>query len=229
MKNYKRIGMVGGISPQSSVLFYRELIKKHFREHNNHYYPEIVMFSVDFGRLKDFQEDSDPKEYIKEIINAIDSLERAGADFAVIASNTPHRVFHQVEKRVSIPMLSMIDVIADYALNANYKKVLLLGTRYTMTEDFYKKGLLSKGIQAIVPSDNDQTIINNVIFDELVEGKVIQTSKIKLIEIIKTNKVDAVVLGCTELPLIVSGTDVDTPLIDTTTVFAGATLNYALL
>ena len=229
MKNYKRIGMVGGISPQSSVLFYRELIKKHFREHNNHYYPEIVMFSVDFGRLKDFQEDSDPKEYIKEIINAIDSSERAGADFAVIASNTPHRVFHQVEKRVSIPMLSMIDVIADYALNANYKKVLLLGTRYTMTEDFYKKGLLSKGIQAIVPSDNDQTIINNVIFDELVEGKVIQTSKIKLIEIIKTNKVDAVVLGCTELPLIVSGTDVDTPLIDTTTVFAGATLNYALL
>ena len=228
MTNYKRIGIVGGISPQSSALFYKTIIEKHYQKNQDHYYPEIVMFSVDFGRLKDFQKDTDPKEYILELVNAVDSLERANADFAVIASNTPHRVFYEVEKKVSLPMLSIVDIVAGYALNNNFKKVLLLGTKYTMSEDFYKKGLINKGIEPIVPSETEQTIINNIIFDELVAGNVFQTSKVKLVEIIQKIEADAVILGCTELPLIITKDDIDIPIIDTTDVFAQATLDFAL-
>lgn len=229
MKKYKRIGIVGGVSPQSSALFYKTIIEKHYTNNRDHYYPEIVMFSVDFGKIKDFQKEEDPKNCIQEFVNAIDHLERAGADFAVIASNTPHRVFSEIEKRVSLPLLSIVDVIANYALNNNFKRVLLLGTKYTMSEDFYKNGLLSKGIEAIVPSETDQTIIHNIIFDELVSGVLNQTSKSKLIEIIQKHKADAVILGCTELPLLINRDDIDIPIINTTDVFAVATLNFALL
>lgn len=229
MKNYKRIGIVGGVSPQSSAMFYKIIIDKHYQKYMNYYYPEIVMFSVDFGKIKDFQNETDPVNYIQEFTKVIDSLERAGADFAVIASNTPHRVFHEVESKVSIPMLSIVDVIADYSLHNNFKKVLLLGTKYTMSESFYKNGLLSKGVVTIVPSETDQTIINNIIFDELVTGNIIQSSKSKLIEIIQKHPADAVILGCTELPLIITKNDVDIPIIDTTEIFAEATLNFALM
>ncbi len=229
MNKYKRIGIVGGVSPQSTAIFYKTIIEKHYNKNRDHYYPEMVMFSVDFGKIKDFQKEENPQNYIHAFVNAIENLEKAGADFAVIASNTPHRVFTDIDKRISIPLVSIVEVIANYALNNNFKRVLLLGTKYTMSEDFYKNGLLSKGIEAIVPSETDQTIIHNIIFDELVSGVLNQTSKSRLIEIIQKHKADAVILGCTELPLLITRDDIDIPIIDTTDVFAEATLNSALL
>jgi aspartate racemase len=187
------------------------------------------MFSVDFGKIKDFQQEENTHNYIQEFVNAIENLEKAGADFAVIASNTPHRVFSEIDKQVSIPLISIVDVIAEHLVKHNFKKILLLGTKYTMSEEFYKKGLQSRGVETIVPSYDEQIIVNNIIFDELVLDHIIQSSKQKLIKIIEKYPADAVILGCTELPLIIKKEDVHLPIIDTTDVFAEATLNFALL
>lgn len=227
MKKYKRIGIVGGVSPQSSALFYKTIIEKHYQKYQNYYFPEIVMFSVNFGIVKDFQKETDPTEYISEFVKAIESLEKAGSDFAVIASNTPHRVFDKIEKMVSIPLLSIVESTSEYAVKNGHKKLLLLGTDYTMREDFYKKGLKVKGIDTIVPSEAEMKLINDVIFKELVIGEVRPESKRNLINIIQKYTSDAVILGCTELPLIIQQSDLKVPIIDTTDVFAEATLNFA--
>lgn len=229
MKNYKRIGIVGGVSPQSSALFYKKIVEKHYTKNSDYYYPEIVLFSVDFGKIKDFQQEENTHNYIQEFVNAIENLEKAGADFAVIASNTPHRVFSEIDKQVSIPLVSMVDVIAEHSIKHRFKKVLLLGTKYTMSEDFYKKGLQTRRIEVVVPSYDEQIIVNNIIFDELVLDRIIQSSKQKLIKIIEKYPADAVILGCTELPLIIKKEDINTPIVDTTDVFAEATLKYAIL
>ena len=126
MQNYKRIGILGGISPQSSALFYKKIIEKHYQKSQDHYYPEIFMFSVNFGRLKDFQKEPDQTNYVNELVKGIDALKRAGADFAVIASNTPHRVFADIKKMTSIPLLSIVDSTANYALKNGYRRLLLL-------------------------------------------------------------------------------------------------------
>ncbi len=228
MKNYKRIGIVGGVSPQSSALFYKLLVEKHFLRNKDYYYPEIVMFSVDFGKIKDFQNEIDSLNYIQEFVKAIDSLEKAGAEFAVIASNTPHRVFSQIENNVSIPLLSIVDATAGYAVDNGYKKLLLLGTRYTMSEDFYKNGLKMKNLEIIVPSGRDQGLVNRIIFNELVHDIISETSKNELIKLMNAYSADAVILGCTELPLILKKEDITMPVIDTTDVFAEVTLDYAL-
>jgi aspartate racemase len=227
MINYKRIGIVGGVSPQSSALFYKTIIEKHYQKNKDYYYPEIIMFSVDFGKIKVLQKENDPTNYIREFVKAIDSLEKAGADFAVIASNTPHRVFSQIEKQVTIPMLSIIDITADYASNKGFKKLLLLGTNYTMREDFYKQGLKKKGLETIVPTSEEQEIVNNIIFNELVIGEIREESRQNLVKIVNHYTADAVILGCTELPLIIRKEDISIALIDTTDVFAEQTLNFA--
>ncbi|MFC2152772.1 aspartate/glutamate racemase family protein [Bacteroidota bacterium] len=229
MNQYKRIGIVGGVSPQSSALFYKAIIEKHYQKYKDHHYPEIIMFSVDFGKIKDLQKHNDSSDYIQEFVNAINSLERAGADFAVIASNTPHRVFSEIYQKTSLKLLSIVDSTASHAIKNDYNKLLLLGTVYTMKEEFYRNGLLAKGIQAVVPDNEEQEIINNIIFNELVVGDVEQNSKNAVLKIIHKNDVDAVILGCTELSLLITNRDTNVPLIDTTDVHAEATLNYALL
>ncbi|MCD4833839.1 MAG: amino acid racemase [Bacteroidales bacterium] len=228
MRQYKRIGILGGISPQSSALFYKKIIEKHYQKYKDHYYPEIVMFSVDFGKLKDYQNNPDQTDYINELVKGISILERAGADFAVIASNTPHRVFSEIEKRTSIQLLSIVDSTANYAIKNGYKKLLLLGTAYTMKEEFYKNGLKAQNIHAVVPSEAEQEMINNIIFNELILGDVENQSKNAVLGIINKHSVDAVILGCTELSLLITDRDTDIPLIDTTDVHAEATLNFAI-
>lgn len=227
MRKYKRIGIVGGVSPQSSALFYQTLIKKHFEKDEDQYYPEIVMFSMNFDRVKDFQKDPDQAGYINEFVKAVNTLKAAGVDFAVIASNTPHRVFEEIEKRTDIKLLSIVDSVADYASQKRFENVLLLGTIYTMKESYYKNGLKNNNIQTIVPSNTDQEIVNDIIFSELVVGKVKKESKLKLIDIIKKSPSDAVILGCTELPILLQKEDLRTPIINTTDIFAATTLEFA--
>ena len=229
MKKYKKIGIVGGISPQSSALFYKTIIEKHYQKFNDFYYPEIIMFSVNFGELKDYQKKPDTTDYIQVFVKAIESLQKSGADFAVIASNTPHRVLPEIKKKITLPILSIVDVIADCSVNKGFNELLLLGTEYTMREDFYKNGLRQKGIDTIVPLEDEQKIVNDIIFKELVIDIINPESKKKLIQIIEKYMYDAVILGCTELPLIIKDSDVKIPVINTTDVFAEATLNFASL
>lgn len=226
---YKRIGIVGGVSPQSSALFYSKIIEKHFKKFQNQYYPEIVMFSVNFDKVKDLQKLPDQEEYINEFVKAIESLANAGADFAVIASNTPHRIFSELASKTSINLLSIVDCVTNHAKHMKYNKVLLLGTIYTMRENYFKNGFKAEKIETIVPSDEEQEMINDIIFNELVIGENNEKSKSYLINLIKRYPADAVILGCTELPMIIKKEDISIPIIDSTDIFAEATLNFALL
>ncbi|KYK31896.1 MAG: amino acid racemase [Theionarchaea archaeon] len=224
----KRIGILGGISHESTTQYYEIIHKKYFKKYKDYYYPEIVVFSLNFQKFTDF-ENSSKKNYIKYIMKGITSLEKAGAEFIVMAANSPHIVFEDVEKRSKVPLLSIVKVTAEKARKECMKKLLLLGIRVTMQSSFYQNVCKKYGITVVTPSPNEQNKINRIIFDELVIGIVTEESKKNLLKIINNYKVDGVILGCTELPLLLNQEDVDVPLLNTLELHAEAALDYALL
>ena len=228
MARVKRIGILGGMSPESTTEFYVLLVKKYYQTYHNHAYPEIVIFSVNFDKMIKLQELGDTKLYVQELMKGIRALEKAGADFAVIASNTPHLVFGELQRKSSIPLLSMVQSTAQRARAQKMSKVLLLGTRFTMQSSFYKDEFEKLGIGVIVPSKTEQDMINNIIYKELVQGVVKKESKKRILTIIKNYDVDGIILGCTELPLILTPKDTKIPLLNTLTIHAEATLDYAV-
>ena len=227
MPRYKRIGILGGMSPVSTIKFYDMLIKKYFERNKNHAYPEIVIFSVNFDRIIKLQESNDMKAYINELMIGIDSLQKAGADFVVIPSNTPHTVFDELQKRSNIPLLNIVKITANKAKNLGMKKLLLLGTKFTMQSTFYKDDFEKLEIEVVVPSIDEQSKINKIIYDELVNGIIKEESKKKILDIVKNYNVDGIILGCTELSLILTPRDIKIPLLDTLQILAEATLDYA--
>lgn len=224
----KRIGILGGISHESTAKYYEIIHKKYYEKYKDYYYPEIVVFSLNFQKFTDF-ENSSKKDYIKYIMEGITSLEKAGAEFIVIAANSPHIVFEDVEKRSKVPLLSIVEVAAEKAHKERMKNLLLLGIMVTMQSSFYQDVCKKYGITVVTPSSNEQDNINRIIFDELVISIVTDKSKKNLIEIINNYKVDGVILGCTELPLLLNQEDVDVPLLNTLELHAEAALDYALL
>jgi len=227
MPRYKRIGILGGMSPISTIKFYDLLIKKHFERNKNHAYPEIVIFSVNFDRIIKLQESNDVKAYVKELMVGIDSLQKAGADFVVIPSNTPHMVFDELQRKSNIPLLSIVKITANKAKNLGMKKLLLLGTKFTMQSNFYRDEFEKLRIEIVAPSLDEQSKINKIIYDELVNGIIKEESKKKILDTVKNYDVDGIILGCTELSLILSSRDIKIPLLDTLQILAEATLDYA--
>ena len=227
MPRYKRIGILGGMSPISTIKFYDLLIKKHFERNKNHAYPEIVIFSVNFDRIIKLQESNDVKAYVKELMVGIDSLQKAGADFVVIPSNTPHIVFDELQRKSNIPLLSIVKITANKAKNLGMKKLLLLGTKFTMQSNFYRDEFEKLRIEIVAPSLDEQSKINKIIYDELVNGIIKEESKKKILDTVKNYDVDGIILGCTELSLILSSRDIKIPLLDTLQILAEATLDYA--
>jgi len=227
MSKYKRVGILGGMSPISTIKFYDLLIKKHFERNKNHAYPEIVIFSVNFDRIIKLQESNDVKAYVKELMVGIDSLQKAGADFVVIPSNTPHMVFDELQRKSNIPLLSIVKITANKAKNLGMKKLLLLGTKFTMQSNFYRDEFEKLRIEIVAPSLDEQSKINKIIYDELVNGIIKEESKKKILDTVKNYDVDGIILGCTELSLILSSRDIKIPLLDTLQILAEATLDYA--
>lgn len=228
MSQYKRIGILGGMSPESTTEFYNLLIKKYYEKNKNYAYPEIVIFSVDFDNMMKLQESNDMKTYVKELMVGINSLQKAGADFAVIASNTPHMVFNELQKKSKIPLLSIVKNAANKAKIMGMKKLLLLGTKFTMRSTFYKDGFQDLNIQILFPNINEQNKINKIIYDELVNGIIKRQSKKQFLEIVKNYDVDGIILGCTELPSILTPKDTKIPLLDTLQIHVEATLDYSM-
>ncbi len=223
----KRIGILGGISYESTINYYEIILKKYYERYNDYYYPEIVIFSLDFQKFTDF-EDKNEKEYITYIMEGITALEDAGAEFVVMAANSPHAVFEDVKRQSRIPLLSIVEVTAHKAVEENMKMLLLLGIKFTMQSLFYQDVCKKYGITVVVPSDKEQDEINTIIFDELVIGVFKEESKRRLIDIINGYNVDGVILGCTELPLIIHQRDVGVPLLNTLEIHAEAALAYSL-
>ena len=224
----KTIGILGGISHESTIQYYDLILKKYYARQQNYYYPRIIIHSLDFQRFTDFENRGDISGYIREIMTGVESLEAAGADFILMAANSPHSVYHEIERRTLLPMISIVAETVGYARRRQLRRLLLLGIKYTMQATFYQTACREAGIEAITPAAAEQELVDQLIFDELVVGIFKPESKQLLLEIIGRYPVDGVILGCTELPLIINQTDLSICALDTLDLHAEAALNYAL-
>jgi aspartate racemase len=224
----KRIGILGGISAESTAEYYRRLVSKYITWKEDYYIPEIVIFSLNFQRFTDLENSVDQDAYIAAIMTGIRALEAADVDFIIMAANSPHAVFDQVQAQASVPLISIVVVTAERAHEMGLKRLLLLGIKFTMQSDFYQRACEALNIRVRVPSEEEQEEINYIIFDQLTRGVFEERTRQRLLEIIDHYPVDGVILGCTELPLILQQEYVSIPLLDTLELHVEATLRYAL-
>lgn len=231
MESYKRIGILGGLSPESTVIYYEHITRRYYERFGDYSYPEIIIFSVNFQEFIALQEEDRWGEIADRMVDALYALHRAGADFAVIATNTMHMVFEEVEKRSPIPLISIIDATAEAIKKEDLGRVGLLGTLTTMRKTFYRDGLRRHGIEVIVPGRGDQEYIDRVIYEELVRGEIRPEAKeafLKIIENLKRRGAKGVVLGCTEIPLLIKEEDSPLRLFNTSIIHAERALEYAI-
>ncbi len=231
----KTIGVIGGISWASSVEYYRLMNEMVNEELGGLHSAKILMYSIEFGQFSKEERlagQGDWEPLRMTMIDAAERLERGGADFIVICSNTMHSTADDIEAHVGIPVLHIADATGEEIHKSGMKTVGLLGTKYTMEEGFYKDRLEEKyGLTVITPSETERDYINSVIFDELCAGKINETSKqgfITIIDHLASEGAEGVILGCTEIPLLVHQEDVDVPVFDTMTIHARAAVKYAL-
>ncbi|MFC2164899.1 aspartate/glutamate racemase family protein [Acidobacteriota bacterium] len=224
----KRIGILGGISHESTIKYYEYILTKYYAKMRDYHYPEVIIFSLDLAELTEFEDKGDIDGYVQYITSGIESLENAGAEFIVIAANSPHSVFDIVQRKTDIPMISIVEVTAKEAKMLGMRKLLLTGIKYTMQSPFYKDVFTKHGMDVITPSDEEQEEINRIIFDELVIGIFKEKTRQRLLEIINSYDEDGVILGCTELPLILNQEDTDVRLLNTLEIHARAALDFSL-
>jgi len=228
----KIIGLIGGMSWESSLEYYRIINETTRNRLGGLHSAKSLMYSVDFAEIEILQHQGQWQEATQMMIEAAQHVERGGADFVVICTNTMHKMAEEVQKNISIPILHIADATAERVKAHKLRKVGLLGTRFTMEEDFYKGRLIQKhGLQVIIPTAEDRAIVHRVIYDELVIGEINRTSRAqyqRIIDELVQQGCEGIVLGCTEIGLLVKETDSRAPLFDTTRIHAIAAVEYAL-
>jgi aspartate racemase len=227
---HKRIGILGGMSPESTVAYYEYITRTYTERYGDYGYPEIMIYSVSFQPYVDWPNQDRWDLVAQGLARAAQKLEAAGADLILIATNTMHLVFDQVQASVQTPMLSLLDAIAKAILARGLKRVGLLGTRFTMEKAFYQDALARQGITVLVPNAADREYVNDVIYDELVTGQIRDESRAGFAAIVRRlaeRGAEGVILGCTEIPLLIGEADVGLPLFNTTAIHAEAALHYA--
>ncbi|WP_245611625.1 aspartate/glutamate racemase family protein [Methanolacinia paynteri] len=231
----KTIGVIGGISWVSSAEYYTLMNEMVAEELGGLHSADILMYSIEFGEFSEQERlasEGDWEPLTETMVDAAKRLERGGADFIIICSNTMHSTVDDIEANVDIPVLHIADATGEKIKEQGLSKVGLLGTKYTMEEGFYKDRLMEKyGIEVIIPNETEREIVNDVIFDELCAGNISDVSREKYVRIIKhleEQGAEGVILGCTEIPLLVKQEDVDIPVFDTMTIHAQAAVDYAL-
>jgi aspartate racemase len=202
----KKIGIIGGLGPESTILYYKELVDK-YKNKSDGQDPEIIIYSVSLPEFKNYMDKNDLASAVKLLSGAADSLARAGADFISMASNTPHIVFDEVSKKSKVQMISIVEETAKSAnKTSKNRKIGLLGTRFTMKSDFYPKSFRNYGLDLYTPDVADQDYIHEKIFSELNIGIINVQTKEKFLEIVKKlidkHAIDSLIRGCTEVPLI---------------------------
>ena len=228
----KTIGLLGGMSWESSVGYYRVINEGVKNSLGGLHSAQIAMVSVDFDPIEKLQHDGDWEGTAKILSEAAKKIELAGADFLLICTNTMHKVAPQIEEAINIPLLHIADATAEILVTKGIKTVGLLGTVFTMEQDFYKGRLKQVyGLNVLIPSDIDRDIIHNVIYKELCLGELQPASKIEYLRIIEAlahQGAEAVILGCTEIGMLVNPTDTEVLLLDTTYIHAQKAVEYAL-
>jgi aspartate racemase len=227
----KTIGLIGGMSWESTVEYYRVINQIVKATLGGLHSAKCVLYSVDFDEIESYQKTDDWERAAGALIDAAASLEKAGADFIVLCTNTMHKVADKIQARVGIPLLHIADATAEEILIKNIKKIGLLGTRYTMEQDFYKSRLEEKGIRVIIPEEKDRAVIHRVIYEELCLGKILEESRDqfrRMMDELVIRGAEGIILGCTEIGLLVKKEDSKVPLFDTAYLHAVKAVEYAL-
>lgn len=216
----KKIGLVGGIGPASTVEYYLGIIEKSRIEQGEDVYPEIVIDSVNMLQHEKALAEKDYDKLCDYLFRSLCNLKAAGAEIAAITANTEHIVWNMICDRLPLPVISIVDATVREMEQRGFKKVLVFGTIFTLKSGLYENALNQHGITGIIPSDSDALIIGSLIYPNMENGIVIPNDRRKLIEIaekyISEEKVDSMLLGCTELPLAIKPYDVSVPVLNTT-------------
>lgn len=219
----KTIGFIGGMSWESTVSYY-QIVNRIIKEQLGGFHSaRVLLYSVDFAEIEVCQSSGDWNKSADILASAAISLEKAGADFVLICTNTMHKVAPQIQQKINIPIIHIAQAAAEELIKNNITKTALLGTKYTMQQDFYKEKLIEARIDVLIPDDNDMEFINYVIYDELCLGVISDDSKIKLLRIIDKladRGAKGVVLGCTEIGLLIKQEDTSLPVFDTALIHA---------
>ena len=220
----KTIGMIGGMSWESSLEYYRIINEKVKEELGGFHSARSILYSVDFNEIEKLQHQNRWHELTDIMIDAAVKLEKSGADIIMICTNTMHKMAEEVQNSINVPFIHIADATGETIQNAGLKKTGLLGTKFTMEQDFYKKRLSEKyGIDVIIPDPDDREIVHNTIYNELCVGKIMNSSKQKLLNIIDKliqNGAQGIILGCTEIPLLIKQPDVSVPVFNTMQIHA---------
>ncbi len=228
----KTIGLLGGMSWESTVGYYRAINEGVKNNLGGLHSAKIAMYSVDFDPIEKLQHEGDWKGTARILSEAAQCVESAGADFLLICTNTMHKVAPEIEKAIKIPVLHIADATAEVLLHKGIKTVGLLGTAFTMEQDFYKGQLIEKyGLNVLVPKKEDRQIVHKIIYQELCLGKIQADSKaeyLRIIDLLANKGAEAVILGCTEIGMLVNQNDTKVKLFDTTAIHAEKAVEYAI-
>lgn len=228
----KVIGLIGGMSWESSAVYYKIVNQKIKDALGGVHSCQCLMYSVDFGEIAALQHKGDWAKLSEIMIDAAQRLERGGADFIVLCTNTMHKLADDIEDHVSIPLVHIADVTAEAIKEKGMKKIGLLGTKFTMEHDFLKGRLLEKhGVESIIPNEAQRDIIHKIIYEELVKGVVTNESRLAYLTIINDlilQGAEGIILGCTEIGLLITNEFTDAILFDTTEIHATKAVEFAL-
>lgn len=228
----KTIGLLGGMSWESSIEYYRIINQEIRRELGGVHSARIVMVSLDFAEIEALQMEENWADATRILVSSAQKLEGAGADFVLICTNTMHLMADEVARSLSIPLLHIADATAQAVQQKGIQSVGLLGTRFTMEEEFYRGRLETRHqLQILVPDQDERDLVHRVIYDELVQGKVLPKSREKYLSVIQsliTKGAEGIILGCTEIGLLVKAGDVRVPVFDTMEIHARAGVEAAL-
>lgn len=227
----KTIGLLGGMSWESTELYYRLINEETKRRLGGLHSAPIAMVSVDFHEIEDYQRQGDWDAAAEALAGKARQIEMAGAEFLLICTNTMHRVAEEVQSAINIPLLHLADATATRISQTGTKTVGLLGTKFTMEQDFYKNRLEQQGITVLVPTESDRAIVHQVIYDELCLGDVRDSSRseyLRIIEELSARGAEGVIEGCTEIVMLVQQKHTSVPLFDTTSIHAQEAVAEAL-
>ena len=228
----KVMGLIGGMSWNSTLEYYRIINESFNRRLGGLHSVRLVLYNLDFDEIQRAQHEGRWDDITRVLVDAGDAVKRAGADFLVICTNTMHKVADDVEEKVGLPLLHIVDVTGDAIKERGLHRIGLLGTRFVMTEPFYQERLRDRfAIELLVPGEDDIDTIHQIIYNELCEGKIKASSRRVCTDIMSrlvNEGAEGIVLGCTELPLLIHPSDIHAPIIDTTRLHAEAAVNLAL-
>lgn len=228
----KTIGIIGGMGPEATLDYYKEIINAFKQQSSKLAYPQIIIYSINMADFLYFMKRKDYTKATEFLLSKIDALKKAGADFVAISANTPHLLFENIRKGSSLPLISIVEATCKVAVSAGYKRAGLLGTGFTMNADFYARVFNEQDIEIIVPGKQDIDLINTLLFTEIELGIFKEETRLKLIEIIEKMKteqqIDSIILGCTEFPLILSeAAYAGLPVLNTTLIHVNEIVEYA--